>query len=163
MSDTKITDIVNNLLEGIHGVSRSETIIGEAQQAGEATVIPVHRLKIAFGAASGQAGAHGSKVGGDTGMDGAGGALELDPVAAIAVGKDGHAHVLTVEADSSNTWSKLIEEVPDLLARIANSLGERVDKELRTRGVKREALEEGAETQEPQALPSKAGDKKTEK
>lgn len=161
MSDTKITDIVNNLLDGIHGVSRSETIIGEAQQAGEATVIPVHRLKIAFGAASGQAGAHGSKVGGDSGIDGAGGALELDPVAAVAVGKDGHAHVLTVDADSSNTWARLIEEVPDLLARIANSLGERVDKELRTRGVKREELEEGT-AQEPQALPSKSGDKKSE-
>ena len=159
MSDTKITDIVTNLLDGIHGVSRSETIIGEAQQAGEATVIPVHRLKIAFGAASGQAGAHGSKVGGDTGIDGAGGALELDPVAAIAVGKDGHAHVLTVDADSSNTWARLIDEVPDLLARIATSLGERVDKELRTRGVKREALEEGAAAEAPQALPSKAGKK----
>lgn len=160
MTDTKITDIVNNLLDGIHGVSRSETIVGEAQQAGEATVIPVHRLKIAFGAASGQAGAHGSKVGGDSGIDGVGGALELDPVAAIAVGKDGHAHVLTVEADSSNTWAKLIEEVPDLLGRVAKSLSDRVEKELRTRGVKREALEEGAA--EPQALPSKAAKEEDE-
>jgi len=162
MSDTKITEIVNNLLDGIHGVSRSETIIGEAQQAGEATVIPVHRLKIAFGAASGQAGAHGSRVGGDSGLDGAGGALELDPVAAIAVGKDGHAHVLTVEADSSNTWARLIDEVPDLLARLANTLSERVDKELRTRGVKREALDEGAQADKPQALPSKSAKKDEE-
>jgi uncharacterized spore protein YtfJ len=159
MSDAKITDIVNNLLDGIHGVSRSETIIGEAQQAGDATVIPVHRLKLAFGAASGQAGAHGSKVGGDSGVDGAGGAIELDPVAAIAVGKDGHAHVLTVDADSSNTWARLLDEVPDLLARLANTLGERVDKELRTRGVKREALDEGAATDKPQALPSKSAKK----
>lgn len=124
MSD-KIHNIVNTLLDGIHGISKSETIIGEPQKAGEATVIPVHRLKIAFGAAGASADAHGSRVGGDTGGHGAGGAIELDPVAAIAVGKDGTAHLLTVEADAGSTWAGLLEEVPELITKIAHSLGER--------------------------------------
>ncbi len=155
MTDTKINEIVKNLLDGIHGVSKSETIIGEAQQAGEATVIPVHRLKIAFGAGSANAGAHGAKVGGDTGAQGVGGAVELDPVAAIAVGKDGHAHLLTVDADAGSAWANLLSEVPDLLARVAHSLGERVNLELRTRGVRGE-LEDGDGSPEAQQIAEKA-------
>jgi hypothetical protein len=64
----------------------------------------VHRLKIAFGAATAKAGAHAGKSGADAGGKGAGGAVERDPVAGIAVGKDGHAHLLTVYADSAGSW-----------------------------------------------------------
>ena len=51
MPESKIVDIVSSLLSGVRGISKSETIIGEPQKAGDATVIPVHRVKIAFGAA----------------------------------------------------------------------------------------------------------------
>jgi uncharacterized spore protein YtfJ len=151
MTDTNISEIVNNLLDGIHTISKSETIIGDPQKAGEATVIPVHRLKVVFGAGSGSVGAHGKQVGGDTGLHGAGGAVELDPVAAIAVAKDGTAHVMAVEADSGNTWAALVQEVPDLLAKFAQTLGDRVTYELQTRGVK--SLRVGEPTAE--ALPPK--------
>ena len=106
MSESKIAEVVESLLKGVQGISKSETIIGAAQQAGDATVIPVHRLKIAFGVASANAGARGpAKVGGDSGGYGAGGAVELEPVAAIAVAKDGSAHLLTVEGDEKAGWS----------------------------------------------------------
>ena len=149
----KISEIVNNLLDGVHAISKSETIIGEPQQAGEATVIPVHRLKIAFGAADAKAGAHRGKLGGDSGGQGAGGAIELDPVAAIAVGKDGHAHLLTVDADAGSTWSALLQEVPDIVAKLAHTLGDRVNRELATRGVQKEG--ELAGEGDKQALPEK--------
>ena len=152
MSQTNITDIVNNLLDGIHAISKSETIVGEPQEAGEATIIPVHRLKVVFGAGSGNAGAHGKKVDGDTGMHGAGGAVELDPVAAIAIGKDGTAHVVAVDADSSSTWSALMQEVPDLLTKFAHSLGDRVNYELQTRGM---LPEKGLKVSDAEALPEK--------
>jgi uncharacterized spore protein YtfJ len=159
MTDTNISEIVNNLLDGIHTISKSETIIGDPQQAGDATVIPVHRLKVVFGAGSGSMGAHGQRVGGDTGLHGAGGVVELDPVAAIAVAKDGTAHILAVEADSGGTWAALIQEVPDLLAKFAQTLGERATYELQTRGVK--ALSVGEPSAE--ALPSKGGSAATTK
>jgi uncharacterized spore protein YtfJ len=154
MSETNITDIVNNLLDGVHEISKSETIVGQPQQAGDATVIPVHRLKVVFGAGSGSAGAHGKQVGGDSGLHGAGGAVELDPVAAIAVDKDGVAHVMAVEADSGSTWSALMQEVPDLIAKFAHTLGDRVNYELQTRG-----MGKGLKTGEPSpdALPEKSG------
>jgi uncharacterized spore protein YtfJ len=156
MSNDKIGDIVSSLLEGIHGISKSETIIGEPQKAGDATVIPIHRLKIAFGAASANAGAHGPRGGGDSGGQGAGGAVELDPVAAIAVSKDGHAHLLTVDSDAKSTWSALLQEVPDIMAKIAHTVGERVSYELKTRGVGMAELETGEPDRN--ALPGKKDD-----
>jgi uncharacterized spore protein YtfJ len=140
MAESKIVDIVSSLLSGVRGISKSETIVGEPQQAGDATVIPVHRVKIAFGAASASAGAHGARLGGDTGGHGAGGAVELDPVAAIAIGKDGQAHLLTVEGDEKSAWSHLLREVPDVIGRLAESLGDRVRHELTSRAVKPEEL-----------------------
>jgi len=154
MSESKIGDIVSSLLSGVHGISKSETIVGEPQQAGDATVIPVHRLKIAFGAGSASAGAKNGKVGGKSGGHGAGGAVEIDPVAVIAVSKQGHAHLLTVEGDETTAWSALLQEVPDILGRLAQSVGERVKSELNARGVHASEVAAPAEAV-PSALPNK--------
>jgi uncharacterized spore protein YtfJ len=155
MSDTKIAEIVESLLAGVSGISKSETIIGAAQQAGDATVIPVHRLKIAFGAASANAGARGAKMGGDSGGHGVGGAVELEPVAAIAVGKDGVAHLLTVEGDEKAGWSALLQEVPDIVARLANAVGDRVRLELSSRGVQAAQIAEPVAEDRSAELPAK--------
>lgn len=153
MSKSNISEIVSSLLSGVHGISRSETIIGAPQQAGEATVIPVHRLKIAFGAASASAGAHGGRVGGDSGGHGAGGAVELEPVAAIAVGKDGAAHLLTVEGDSRGAWSQLLQDAPELLSKVLNSVGDRVRHELSARTPTVEAPRVAEQHEATKALP----------
>ncbi len=143
----RVGNIVNTLLDGVHELSRTETIVGELQKAGDATIIPVHRLRVAFAAGNGKAGAHGSTLGGDYGAYGAGGAVELDPIAAIAVGADGHAHLLTVEGDSGSTWAHLIAEVPGLITKLTRVLGERVGHEIRLRG--RAELGEGDHTALP--------------
>jgi len=152
MSESKIGDIVSSLLSGVHGISKSETIIGEPQQAGDATIIPVHRLKIAFGAGSATAGGRSGKVGGKSGGHGAGGAVELDPVAVIAISKNGHAHLLTVEGDESSAWSALLRDVPDILGRLAQSVGDRVRTELNARGVSTSEVGAAPEAA-PNALP----------
>ena len=120
--------IVSTLLEGVHDLSKSETIIGEPQQTGGATVIPVHRLRVTFGAGTTNAGAHGTKLGGDSAAYGAAGVVDLDPVAAITVGADGKAQLLTVESDSLSTWSNLISEVPELVTKVAHVIGDRLEK-----------------------------------
>ncbi len=156
MSESKIGDIVSSLLSGVHGISKSETIVGEPQQAGDATVIPIHRLKIAFGAGSATAGGRSGKAGGKSGGHGAGGAVEIDPVAVIAIGKNGSAHFLTVEGDESSAWSSLLSDVPDLLGRLAQSVGERVRHELNARASTASPAEISAEpatASAPSALP----------
>lgn len=131
MSEDKLTEIVTSLLDGVHGISRSQTVVGKPQKVGDATVIAVHRLKVAFGAANATAGAHGAKLGGNTGGAGAGGAVELDPVAAITVDRHGQAQLLTVDADAAPSWAQLIEEVPELMAKVVKAFGDRVSHELR--------------------------------
>jgi uncharacterized spore protein YtfJ len=155
MSESKIADIVESLLSGVQGISKSETIVGAPQQAGDATVIPVHRLKIAFGAASANAGARSGKVGGDSGGHGAGGAVELEPVAAIAIARDGTAHLLTVEGDEKAGWSALLQEVPDIVSRLANAVGDRVRLELAARGTP--SLDEHAAEAQAAELAGKKG------
>jgi uncharacterized spore protein YtfJ len=154
MSESKIGDIVSSLLSGVHGISKSETIVGQPQQAGDATIIPVHRLKIAFGAGSATAGAKSGKLGGKSGGHGAGGAVELDPVAVIAISKNGHAHLLTVEGDETSAWSTLLQEVPDMLGRLAQSVGDRVRSELEARSAKAAEVSAPSEAA-PSALPDK--------
>lgn len=155
MSESKIADIVESLLTGVHAISKSETIIGAPQQAGDATIIPVHRLKIAFGAASANAGARSAKVGGDSGGHGAGGAVELEPVAAIAIGKDGTAHLLTVEGDEKAGWSALLQEMPDIVSRLANAVGDRVRLELASRAAPSAQITDQAAEAQPAELPGK--------
>jgi uncharacterized spore protein YtfJ len=115
----------------------------------------VHRLKIAFGAATANAGARGAKVGGDSGGYGAGGAVELEPVAAIAVAKDGSAHLLTVEGDEKAGWSALLQEMPDIVSRLANAVGDRVRLELSSRGVQSSQLAEPTPEARSPELPKK--------
>ena len=155
MSESKIGDIVSSLLSGVHGISKSETIVGEAQQAGEATIIPVHRLKIAFGAGSATAGGRSGKLGAKSGGHGAGGAVELDPVAVIAISKNGQAQLLTVEGDETNAWSNLLRDVPDLLGRLAQSVGDRVRSELDARAVPAAAAVAAAPEAQAGALPDR--------
>jgi uncharacterized spore protein YtfJ len=153
-TDDKLSSIVGELMRGVSAISNSETIVGEATKAGDATVIPVHRLKVAFGVGSTKAGAHHNDSGGDWGGQAAGGAIEVEPVAAIAIGKDGITRLLSVEADDSNaTWSNLLKEVPDLLRKVALAAGERASALAQSRGGNDKALVEA----EAPALPEKAG------
>lgn len=132
MSD-KISHLVHDLLDGIHGIAKSETVVGEPQQAGDAMIIPVHRMKVAFGVGSTKADAQGGRAGAETGGMAAGGAIELDPIAAIAVGRDGIPRILTVEAEPEGAWANLLQSAPDLLARVVKSLGDRVGTEVKER------------------------------
>ena len=49
MSD-QLSDLVRQMLDGMHTLSKTDTILGEPIQAKNATLIPVHRLRIGFAA-----------------------------------------------------------------------------------------------------------------
>ena len=57
----KLDNVVDNLLEGMHQISKIETVVGEPLQAGDAMLVPIHRLRVGFGVASVGAGGHGEK------------------------------------------------------------------------------------------------------
>src|SRR5579883_2489958 len=106
--------------------SFAETIIGEPISAKEATLIPIHRLRIGFAAGTATGNAHASARQGQSGGRGAAGTVQLDPVAVIAVGADGMPRVLAVDGEAEGGLQKLIDQLPEVLLRAAKGVGERV-------------------------------------
>jgi len=124
-SAAKITNVVHTLLEGLHSMSKSETIIGEAYALGDATIVPVHRLRVALGAGALHGGAKQDATSGESGALGAGGVVKIEPVAVITVGRDGVPRIMCVESEP-NAAEKLLEQIPEAMTRVAKLLGERI-------------------------------------
>src|SRR2546425_12352848 len=108
---TKIKNVVHTLLDGLHSMSKSETIIGDAYQLGDATIVPVHRLRVALGAGAVHGGAKQDATSGESGGLGAGGAVQIEPVAVIAVGRDGVPRIMCVETES-NATENFLKQLP---------------------------------------------------
>ena len=125
MAASKITDVVHTLLDGLHSMSQSETVIGEAVKVGDATFVPVLRLRVALGAGSVHGGAKQDATSGDSVGVGVGGAVQIDPIAVIAVGRDGTPRIMCVEGEE-NAAEKLLENLPDLVSGAAKLLSERI-------------------------------------
>ncbi len=121
-----ISDIVRQLVEGMHTMSKTENIIGEPLHAKDAMLIPIHRLKIGFAAGTATGNAHASARQGQSGGRGAGGTVQLDPIAVIAVGSDGIPRVLAVDGETEGGIQKLMDQLPELMLRAAKGIGERV-------------------------------------
>jgi uncharacterized spore protein YtfJ len=126
MADS-INDLVKNLLDGMHAISHAETIVGEPTQAGSATVIPVHRLRVGFVAGAIGAGGHATSAEGKSGGQAVGGTAQLEPVAVLAVGPDGKPRLLSVEGEAANTWQGLLRDTPELFNRLARKLADRLE------------------------------------
>lgn len=154
MSD-KITDIVKNMLDGMHSISHSETIVGEATKMGDATIVPVHRVRVGFVAGTASAGAHGESGDGKTGGRAVGGGAQVDPVAVIAVGPDGRPRLLAVDGDAEGTWQRLVQEAPDMLSRLLHKVTDRLESLAASRLGSEKKLDGAAGTAE---LPEKAAE-----
>src|SRR6187200_2616677 len=122
---TKITSVVHTLLEGLHSMSKSETLIGKPYTLGETTLVPIHRFRVALGAGSVHGGGKQNATSGESGAVGAGGVLQIEPVAVITVGADGVPCIMCVESEP-NATEKLMEQLPDVLSKAAQLLSERV-------------------------------------
>jgi len=121
----KIKNVVHTLLDGLHSMSKSETIIGDAYQLGDATIVPVHRLRVALGAGAVHGGAKQDATSGESGALGAGGAVQIEPVAVIAVGRDGIPRIMSVETES-NATDNLMKQLPEIIGNTTKVFSERV-------------------------------------
>jgi uncharacterized spore protein YtfJ len=123
----KMTDLVKNLLDGMHAISHVETIVGEPMKAGQATVIPVHRLRVGFVAGAIGGGGHATAGEGKSGAQAVGGTAQLEPVAVLSVGPDGKPRLLSVEGEPANTWQSLLREAPELFNRLVRKLADQLE------------------------------------
>src|SRR3954453_9310358 len=125
IAPTKITGVVHTLLEGLHFMSKSENLIGEPYTLGDSTIVPIHRLRVALGAGAVHGGAKQEATSGESGALGAGGVVQIEPVAVITVGRDGVPRIIWVESEP-NAAEKLFDQLPEAFGRAAKLLTERV-------------------------------------
>ncbi|MFZ5897417.1 MAG: spore germination protein GerW family protein [Myxococcota bacterium] len=92
--------LVSELLSELGKVSQSDAVVGAVRDAGKAKVLPLSRISIGFGTATGEVGgsaeASGAAGAGAAG-GGAGGAVIVEPRAFVVVGEDGVPHMLALE------------------------------------------------------------------
>ena len=105
-------------------MSKTETLMGQPYTLGDATIVPIHRLRVALGAGAVHGGAKQDASSGESGALGAGGVVKIEPVAVVTVGRDGIPRIMCVE-NEPNATEKLLEQLPDMLGRTAKLLSDR--------------------------------------
>lgn len=118
-------DILSILLKEVESIAKSETVVGEPIQAGEATIVPVSHVAIGFGVGGGDMDGElptSRQTKGRFGVSGTGGGISVDPVAFIVVTKDGRAQLLPLKGGTSQI-SRVIDLVPEVLDRVLNRKG----------------------------------------
>jgi uncharacterized spore protein YtfJ len=114
----KLEQVVDNLLDGMHQISKIETVVGEPLQAGDAMLVPIHRLRVGFGVASVGAGGHGQAGEGSYGGRGVGGGVQVEPIAVVAIAKDGRPRLMAIDGEPEQMLGQLFDQIPDLLGRV---------------------------------------------
>ena len=115
-----LDQVVDHLLDGMHQISKIETVVGEPLQAGDAMLVPIHRLRVGFGVGAVGAGGHGESSEGSYGGRGVGGGVQVEPIAVVAVGKDGKPRLMAVDGEPEQMLGQLFDQVPNLLSRVLN-------------------------------------------
>ena len=119
----KLDKVVDHLLDGMHQISKIETVVGEPLQAGDAMLVPIHRLRVGFGVAAVGAGGHADKKGeGSYGGRGVGGGVQVEPIAIVAIAKDGRPRMMSVDGEPEQMIGQLFDQIPDLLGRVLSKV-----------------------------------------
>jgi uncharacterized spore protein YtfJ len=114
----KLDEVVTRLVDGMHQISKIETVVGEPLKAGDALLVPIHRLRVGFGVASVGAGGHLQTGEGRSGGRGVGGGVQVEPIAVVSIGKDGRPRMMALDGEPEQMLGQLFEQIPDLVGRV---------------------------------------------
>ncbi len=95
-------------MEGMNGVLSSKTVVGEATQVGDATIIPLVDVSFGIGAGSGTGEKKQNNGGGIGG--------KISPSAVLII-QNGHTKLVNVKTQDS--ISKLVDMLPEVLDRFS--------------------------------------------
>ena len=118
---SKTQGFMKTIVEELHNMARSETVIGEAIKVGNTTIVPVVKVCVGFGAGGGEGGGEGpsgeaGKIGRGQGVgQGGGGGVKVEPIAFLTVVGE-EVRLLSVgKRFSMDRW---VETVPDVIEAI---------------------------------------------
>ena len=120
-SNSTVESILRVLMGQLSQISKAETVTGAPIQADKTTIIPVSRVAIGFAAggtdAGGASDTRASRA--KLSVGGTGGGITVEPIAFIVVGPDQHPQLLPVKAGTANSIARVIDLIPDAVAKIA--------------------------------------------
>jgi len=111
-----LKDLMGELLGELGRVSKADGVVGIVRDAGQAKVLPLSKISIAFGTAIGDVGGTAKRgneekdAGAEVG--GAGGAIVVEPRAFVVVGEDGVPHMLALHRGKTAVLRKGIQILP---------------------------------------------------
>lgn len=112
--NNKFEATVSSLFEGMDGFLSAKTVVGEAVTVGDTIILPL--VDVSFGVAAG-AGSGENKNRAAGGMGG-----KMSPSAVLVI-HDGITRLVNVK--DQNTFTKIIDMIPDILDKIKNWKGEK--------------------------------------
>lgn len=105
MSDSNASQILETLMKNLQELVSTKSVVGEPIQAGSATILPIMKVSLGFGAGGGTASDKTATQGG-----GGGGGISITPIGFLVV-EDGKAMMITA---SHSKWDWIAESIPDL-------------------------------------------------
>ncbi len=117
----EITNLISTLLSEMQRISSSETVVGKPIRVGDATIIPISKLGLGFGAgiADGK-GTRRETADASLGGAGAGGGISVDPQAFIVVDKNGTAQLLSLKQNKESIITRAIELLPQMVDKVVD-------------------------------------------
>ncbi len=123
MTENKMSEIIRTSLEGIHGFSNNQTIIGEAiNTPSGVTVIPVS--KVTIGLATGGIDYGEKRHSAQQSFGGGGTGISITPLAFLTVSPLAEVKLIPIASpnDSIARITDLIEHAPELVEKIKGAL-----------------------------------------
>lgn len=106
---------VASLFEGVDSLISSKTVVGEAIQVGDITILPLIDVSFGMGAGSNLADKK------DKGMGGVGGKLSASAVLVI---KDGNTRLVNIK--NQDTVTKLLDMVPEIVDKFTTKKEDKI-------------------------------------
>ena len=119
----KLPNMLENTISKIREMVDVNSVIGNPITTPDGvTIIPVSKVSVGFGGGGSDFTSNKDAFGG-----GAGGGVKVTPICFLIV-KDGAVRMMPVAAPANSTADRIVEQVPDVLDKIASFIDSRIEK-----------------------------------
>lgn len=123
-----LPNMLENTISKIREMVDANTVIGTPiTTADGVTIIPVSKISVGVGGGGSDFVSKNVNKQDNPFGGGAGGGVKVSPVAFLVV-KDGNVRVLPIPAPANTTADRIVEQVPDVLDKIADFIDSRTEK-----------------------------------
>ena len=116
MGNQNFDSVVDSLMNGMHSILGSKTVVGEATQVGDTIILPLVDVSFGVGAGSSNADKKDSGVGGF--------AAKMSPSAVLVI-RNGQTKLVNIKNQDAVT--KVLDLVPDIADRFMNRGSDMMD------------------------------------